>query len=161
MKTLYLIRHAKSSWEFDLTDHQRPLNERGLHDAPLVANYIKTKIERPQKIWSSDAMRAKTTALLYLKELGIPLQELVLKPKLYDFGGIELDEVIRSCDNSIDVLMVFGHNNAMTNCVNRYGDKVIENVATAAFTEIRFDTDDWKTINKGKTQLHIKPKDLK
>ena len=161
MKTLYLIRHAKSSWEFNVDDHQRPLNERGLTDAPKMGAYIREKIEFPQRIISSDAVRAKTTALLYLKELGIPEEELELENKLYDFTGNKLDTVIKSCDDSIDRLMVFGHNHALTYWVNRYGDLEIENISTAAFTAIRFETDHWSDISAGETILYIKPKQLK
>ena len=161
MKTLYLVRHAKSSWEFDLDDHQRPLSDRGLKDAPLVASYIKSKIKLPEKILSSDAVRAKTTALLYLKELGIQENQLILEPNLYDFSGKGLDSVIRNCDNEISRLMIFGHNHAMTNIVNKYGSKAIGNVSTAAFTAIDFDTDDWSTIAKGITIYYITPKELK
>ena len=96
MKTLYLVRHAKSSWEFDLEDHKRPLNERGLTDAPKMGAYIREKISLPQRIVSSDAVRAKTTALLYLKELGIPEECLELSHELYDFNGTGLDNFIRS-----------------------------------------------------------------
>lgn len=161
MKILYLIRHAKSSWEFDLDDHQRPLNDRGLNDAPMMARHIREKIELPQKIISSDATRAKTTALLYLKELGIPEEKLELNADLYDFNGKKLDTVIRNCDDTINRLMIFGHNNAMTNMVNFYGDKKIDNVSTAAFTMITFDCDSWNKINRGKTKMYIKPKQLK
>lgn len=160
MKTLYLIRHAKSSWEFDLDDHQRPLEQRGLEDAPKMGKYIREKISLPQRIMSSDAVRAKTTAVLYLKELGIPEEKLELDHRLYDFTGNQLDKVIKECDSNIDRLMIFGHNNALTFWVNQYGDKVIDNVSTAAFTTITFDVDDWKKIKKGKTTLYIKPKQL-
>ena len=87
MKTLYLIRHAKSSWEFDVDDHERPLNERGMKDAPLVASHVKSLIKVPDQIISSDAVRAKTTAVLYLQSLDIPQDRLKLDPKLYDFNG--------------------------------------------------------------------------
>lgn len=161
MKTLYLIRHAKSSWEFDLEDHQRPLNDRGLDDAPKMGAHVREKITIPQRIVSSDAIRAKTTALLYLKALGIPEEQLELSNELYDFNGTGLDNFIRSCDDSIDRLMVFGHNNALTYWVNQYGDKAIDNVSTAAFTQIDFDVSSWKDVDQGKTKLYVKPKQLK
>lgn len=161
MKTLYLVRHAKSSWEFDLDDHERPLNERGLSDAPKMGAYIREKITLPQRIVSSDAVRAKTTALLYLKELGIPEERLELSHQLYDFNGTGLDGFIRSCDDEIDRLMVFGHNNALTYWVNQYGNKPIDNVATAAFTEITFNVKHWSEIDLGETKLYIKPKQIK
>ena len=160
MKTLYLIRHAKSSWEFDLENHERPLNDRGLADAPKMGAHIREKIAMPQRIVSSDAVRAKTTALLYLKALGIPEDKLELSNKLYDFNGTGLDSFIRSCDDSVDKLMVFGHNNALTYWVNQYGDKAIDNVATAAFTQINFEVKSWKEVDQGKTILYVKPKQL-
>lgn len=161
MKTLYLVRHAKSSWEFNLDDHMRPLASRGLNDAPLVAKHIKSLIKRPDLIISSDALRAKTTALLYLKELGISEYALQLEPKVYDFSGKALDDVIKNVDDAVEVLMIFGHNNALTNLVNYYGDKKIDNVSTAAFTAIEFETESWEAIKKGTTTHFIKPKDLK
>lgn len=161
MKTLYLVRHAKSSWEFDLDDHERPLNERGLNDAPLVASHIKEKIQTPDKIMSSDAVRAKTTAMLYLKSLGIDQNQLILDPKLYDFNGQEVEKIVRETANEVDCLMVFGHNNAMTYLVNTWGDKKIDNVATAAFTEIVFEQDSWAKIEDGTTKQHSKPKHFK
>ncbi|MFI8380336.1 SixA phosphatase family protein [Leeuwenhoekiella sp. NPDC079379] len=160
MKTLYLVRHAKSSWEFDLDDHMRPLNQRGLEDAAKMGVFIREKISIPQRIVSSDAVRAKSTAVLYLKELGIPEERLELDPRLYDFTGNQLHTVIKSCDNRIDRLMIFGHNHALTYWVNQYGNKIIDNVSTAAFIAITFDVDDWSAIKKGETVLYVKPKQL-
>ncbi len=161
MKTLYLIRHAKSSWEFDVDDHERPLNERGMKDAPLIAAHIKSLIKVPGRIISSDAIRAKTTAILYLQSLGIPQEQLELEPKLYEFEGSRVANIIRSCADDIDVLMVFGHNNAITSVVNQLGDRKIDNVSTAAFTAITFEQDTWAAIKDGITQHYIKPKQLK
>jgi phosphohistidine phosphatase len=161
MKTLYLVRHAKSSWEFDLADHERPLNERGLLDAPLVGQNIKDKIKVPDKIISSDAVRAKTTALLFLEALEIDQPVLVLDPKLYDFNGRQVEKIIRGTSDEINCLMIFGHNNAMTSLVNKWGDLEIENVSTAAFTEIVFKQKKWAEIKNGSTQKYITPKQFK
>ena len=161
MKTLYLIRHAKSSWDYDIDDHERPLNERGLHDAPLVAAHIKDLIKNPDRIVSSDAVRAKTTAVLYLKALKIPDAKLELSAKLYDFDGREIERLVKKCSDNVKVLMVFGHNNAITRLANRWGDQEIDNVATAAFTAISFEEKHWAEISQGSTLHHIKPKQLK
>ncbi len=161
MKTLYLVRHAKSSWQFDVTDHQRPLNERGLNDAPLVAEYVAETMPKPDLMISSDAVRAKTTAVFFAKAYNIPSQDIVLIHELYDFAGQQLVDQIKKCDNSVDCLMVFGHNNAMTNVVNTYGDRGIDNVPTAGFTAIQFDIDSWKNLKQGKTIALITPKGLK
>lgn len=157
MKTLYLIRHAKSSWEFNLDDHERPLNERGLQDAPLVASHIKTLIKNPDRILSSDAVRAKTTAVLYMQSLEIPDNRLELVSELYDFVGRSVERIIKSCGDDVETLMVFGHNNAMTYLVNQWGDREIDTVPTAAFTAIYFEQDRWADIKNGTIQHYITP----
>lgn len=161
MKTLYLVRHAKSSHDFDLEDHQRPLADRGLNDAPLVAEQIKDNLKMPDRIISSDAVRAKTTAVLFLKTLEIDQNDLILEPKLYDFNGREVEKIIRAMDDRVNTLMIFGHNNAMTSLVNNLGDMKIDNVATAGFTQINFDQVHWKDISDGTTENYVKPKQLK
>jgi len=161
MKTLYLVRHAKSSWEFDVIDHERPLNDRGLKEAPIVAAHIASKMEKPDLLLSSDALRAKTTALFFAKAYNIPESEIVLNHKLYDFAGQDLVKEILECDDTLNCIMVFGHNNAMTNFVNVYGDKQIDNVATAAFTAITFDIDKWSDLSLGKTVYTTSPKELR
>lgn len=161
MKTLYLVRHAKSSWEFNLEDHERPLNERGLYDASFVARNIKDEIRIPDMIMSSDAVRAKTTAMLYLKEFGIDQSVLILDPKLYDFNGREVEKIVRGTSDDVNCLMIFGHNNAMTSLVNKWGDLEIENVSTAALTELVFKQKNWAEIKNGTTKQYITPKQFK
>ncbi len=160
MKTLYLVRHAKSSWEFNLTDHERPLNDRGLNDAPRVAAYVASKMPKPDLIMSSDALRAKTTAFAFAKAYNISEDAIVLDYKLYDFEGRDLIRTILDCDDSIDCLMVFGHNNAMTHIVNVYGNKPIDNVPTSGFTAIEFSTEQWASISQGNTIFTCTPKEL-
>ncbi len=160
MKTLYLVRHAKSSWKFDVIDHKRPLNDRGLNDAPKMATHIATKLPKPDLMMSSDAMRAKTTAFFFAKAYKIPEEDIILNHTLYDFEGRGLVKVISDCDDSVNCLMIFGHNNAMTTIVNMYGDKKVDNVPTASFTAITFDIEHWKDINQGKTVFSCIPKEL-
>jgi phosphohistidine phosphatase len=162
MKHLYLVRHAKSSWEHNVTDHERPLNKRGYSDAHLVSKHLKKNgLKLPDAVFSSDAMRAKTTANIFVDNLGLDESIIQLKHELYDFAGQQLIDTIKNCDDSVDVLMVFGHNFAMTNTVNNYGDMFTENVATAGFTHIAFDVNSWKDIAKGKTISSVYPKHLK
>ena len=161
MKNLYLVRHAKSSWEYDVSDHQRPLKKRGFKDAHLVSNYLKNKITLPDLVISSDANRALTTANIFISNLGLNEDDIELDHELYDFGGRGLINVIKNCDDSINTLMVFGHNYAMTNFVNSYGDKLIDNVTTSGFTHIELDINSWKELKKGTTVLTVFPRDLK
>ncbi|MFT5890645.1 MAG: phosphohistidine phosphatase [Dokdonia sp.] len=160
MKTLYVVRHAKSSWKFDVIDHERPLNDRGLDNAPRVAAHVAGCMPKPDLVMSSDAMRAKTTAFFFAKAYSIPEKEIILDHTLYDFDGRDLVDVIRSCDDTVNCLMVFGHNNAMTNFVNTYGDKMTDNVPTCGFTAIKFDINHWKDMSQGETIFTSIPKEL-
>ncbi len=161
MKNLYLVRHAKSSWEYDLSDHQRPLNKRGYKDANLVSKHLKGSLTLPDLVISSDAVRAKTTARIFVDNLGIDNDIFKLNHDLYDFSGSELTQVIKDCDNTVDTLMVFGHNHAMTYFVNTFGNKPIANVPTSGFTHIELDIDSWTDLKKGVTAQTVFPKQLK
>ncbi len=161
MRILYLVRHAKSSWEHNLKDHRRPLKKRGIKDAFLVCNSLFSSDLSPDLILSSDAERAKETASLFIRHLNLNRIGLSLDERLYDFSGNELTNVIRLCDKSIDKLMVFGHNYAITNFVNTYGDIIIDNVPTCGFIEIHFEIDSWEQLKKGNTVRTVFPKDLK
>jgi len=160
MKKLILVRHAKSSWEFNTEDHKRPLKSRGYRDAHLVFNELKGKIF-PDLIMSSDATRAKTTAELYATISNTNKDDIILNNMLYDFSGSNLVQVVKNCNNSVNVLMIFGHNNAITNFVNTYGDIIIDNVPTCGATIIEFYIDYWAHLNKGKTIKTLFPRDLK
>lgn len=161
MKTLILIRHAKSSWKHNVIDHERPLNNRGVNDAELVSNHLKKNNLIINKLLSSDAVRAKTTANAFISNLKIDKNLVELNHDLYDFSGYNLINTIKAVDASINNLMVFGHNHAITHFVNTYGDKYIENVPTCGVTIIEFNIDNWAGLIKGKTVSTVFPKDLK
>lgn len=160
MKKLILMRHAKSSWEFNVSDHERPLKTRGYKDAELVSKYLVNEI-KPELIMSSDALRAKTTAGIFVSNLNIGSKEIVLNHLLYDFSGADLVNVIKNCSDSVNELMIFGHNYAITNFVNSYGDLPIDNVPTSGATILEFEVDRWSDIKKGKTIKTMFPRDLK
>ncbi len=161
MKNLILVRHAKSSWEHNVIDHDRPLNERGFKDAGLVSNDLKNRSLGIDLVLSSDAMRAKTTANIFISNMGVNPEIVHLNHDLYDFSGTNLTEVIKTCDNSDNKLMIFGHNHAITAFVNTYGSSYIDNVPTSGVVAIEFDIDNWKNLNKGKTIWTLFPRDLK
>jgi len=161
MKTLILIRHAKSSWEQDLKDHQRSLKKRGYKDADLVSKALFVKQFTTDLIISSDAVRTRETAEVFIKNLNISEDMLIFNHDLYDFSGNNLVKVIKSCDNVIDNLMIFGHNNALTAFVNTFGDRYINNVPTCGVTVIEFDITQWSKLIPGKTRFTLFPRDLK
>ncbi len=161
MKNLILIRHAKSSWDLPLKDIDRPLDQRGMKDAHLVSLNIFDYLPQTFIIWSSIAKRASDTAVIFAQNILYPIENIVFKNDLYTFDEKQLEEIIKSCANSFDSVILFGHNAAITNFVNKFGDIFIDNVPTSGFVSLQFETDNWGQINKGKTKKIIIPKDLK
>ena len=161
MKTLYIVRHAKSSWEFNIDDHQRPLNERGYKDSQKVGLHLASLGLPIESVWSSDANRAKTTATIMTTLMGIDDGLVKMEPKLYDFAGRSVIDAIKNCENGIDHLMVFGHNHAFTTIANQFGSQEMDNVPAAGVVAIQFDVDQWKDISKGNTLFTVVPKGLK
>ncbi len=160
MKKLILVRHAKSSWEHNVSDHERTLSSRGFKDANNISNQLIGQLH-PDLVLSSDALRAKITAEIFVSNLKIRPNIFNLEHNLYDFSGNNLLRVIKSSTNSINELLVFAHNNAITSVVNSYGDRHIDNVPTCGVVIIEFEADNWKDIKKGKTVMTLFPRDLK
>jgi len=161
MKNLILIRHAKSSWDAPLVDKDRPLSKRGIDDAHLMADNIEQHLPKSYVVWSSTAARAKHTAQIFAQTLSIPLDTVIFKDELYTFDENTLEEIIKGFDNQFDNLILFGHNGAITNFVNIFGNRAIENVPTAGFVSLSFNENDWKDIQKGVTEKILFPRDLK
>lgn len=160
MKRIILVRHAKSSWEYNVSDFERPLKPRGFKDINVISKEFINKLS-PDLILSSDALRAKTTAEIFVLNICIDLNEIIFNHNLYDFSGTDLLNIIKQCGNSVNELMVFGHNNAITNFVNSFGDKIIHNVPTSGVVIIEFNISSWRELKKGKIIQTLFPKDLK
>ena len=160
MKKLILIRHAKSSWEYNVKDHERPLNTRGLKDASAVSNVLKG-LFYPDLVLISSATRTQETAAIFTSNLKISKKIIQSNHDLYDFSGSDLLKVIKTCNNSIKELMIFGHNHAITAFVNSYGDLTIDNVPTCGVVVLEFEIDNWSDLKPGKTLKTLFPRDLK
>ncbi len=161
MKKLILVRHAKSSWKFNVIDHERPLTDRGVNDSKLIAISLKRSQITPNLVLVSDATRTKQTAALVLSSLNINQDHIVFNHDLYDFEGQLLTKVIKQCDSKINTLMVFCHNHALTHFVNTYGSLKIDHVPTCGVVTINFNIERWSDINIGHTQSTLFPRDLK
>jgi len=161
MKNLIVIRHAKSSWEAPLKDIDRPLDQRGINDAHLVAANCIKFIPSTYIMWSSPAKRASETALIFAQNISYPIESIDFKDELYTFDENQLEKVIKSCSNVFESVILFGHNEAITNFVNKFGDVFIDHVPTSGFVSLQFDTDNWEKINKGRTKKTIFPKKIK
>ena len=161
MKTLYMVRHAKSSWKHDVIDHQRPLKGRGKRDGKLVSNTLKNQVPPPEKIISSDATRALTTANYFKDAFEISDTDFTTDHNLYDFSGQNAMHIIKNLDDSLGRVMIVGHNHAFTSIANMLGNKYIDNVPTCGFVMIEFKENSWSEITTGKTVKTLFPRDLK
>jgi len=161
MKTLYMVRHAKSSWKHDVIDHQRPLKGRGKRDGALVSEHVAGFIESPEKMISSDAVRALSTAQYFKESFKISDEDFSTNHELYDFSGQNVMKVIKELDDDLEKVMIVGHNHAFTSIVNMLGNEYIDNLPTCGFVIIEFKVNSWSAISTGKTTEMVFPRDLK
>ncbi len=160
MKTLYFIRHAKSSWKHHVDDWKRPLKKRGVLDAIQVSKLLAKTCIKPQVIISSDAVRACSTARYFKDAFALKNDAFILNPQLYDFSGQQVLKLIKELKNTLDYVMLCGHNHAFTSIVNSLGSININNVPTCGFVAITFEVNKWSEITTGTTSSMIFPRDL-
>jgi len=160
-KKIILVRHGKSSWEYDVSDPKRPLKNRGITDAHLVSKAFMAQGVSLDALYSSPANRAFSTCEIFVKNLKLKLKDVTVLDELYDFDGNTVIKVIRSLNDSYNNVMIFGHNNAFTSICNIFGDTFIDNLPTSGLVAIDFDANSWRDIDKGTTSLTIFPRDLK
>ncbi len=154
MKTLYLVRHAKSSWKQpDFRDYDRPLNHRGERDAPFMGNLMFEKNILPDIIISSGANRAITTAKTIAETINYPLEDLIKEDSIYESSAGQLLDLINSIDDSNSSAMLFGHNPGFTMLSNYLSDRRIDNLPTCSYVRIEFNTDSWKNVEIGSGKL--------
>ncbi|PSL06213.1 SixA phosphatase family protein [Cecembia rubra] len=148
MKKLVLIRHAKSSWDDPfLNDHERPLAERGYRDAPRMAQRLKKKDIYPDAIISSDAVRAKSTALIFAENLHFPKEKVKFNESLYMASSNTILNEIKKTKNNIKILFVFGHNPGFNEFIEKMGED-IDNLPTTGLFGFKFEVADWEEISK-------------
>lgn len=153
-KTLYIARHAKSSWDdMSLSDFERPLNKRGKRDAPFMANLLKEKGISPDLILSSPAKRAKKTAKHYHKTIG---GELHFEDRIYEASPMALLYLVQEALEKVDSVMIVGHNPGFTMLNDMLSDKSIFNIPTAGVVGIIFDNQ--VVPHKGKQLFFEYPK---
>lgn len=161
MKKLILVRHGKSSWEYAVSDRDRPLSERGINDALLVSGKLLSQNVQIDAVFSSPANRALHTCAIFLRQLDLPFEKFELSNELYDFSGDDVLGFTKNLNNGYNTVMIFGHNHAYTHIANSLGNTYIENVPTSGLVELDFDIDDWSKIAKGTTTQTIFPKQLR
>ena len=164
MKTIYILRHAKSSWDTpNLIDHQRPIIEKGIKRTMLIGDYLAKNNIKTGLMISSDAVRAFETSKLIAAAIGYPIESIKTDHRIYLEGGRHIFEVINDVPQKIDSIMIVGHNPTLTNFVNDFTDDSIEWLPTSGIVSISFETDDWKEITGATSTLNfaVYPKQLK
>lgn len=156
MKTLFLVRHAKSSWENPgLPDNERPLNERGERDAHRMGRRLASRGVKPDIIVSSPALRAYSTAVKIAAEIGYLKDDILLKSKLYFEGTEGLLDVIRSLLPRVNGAILIGHNPTMTAAVNNLAQTTIGNMPTCGIAEIKLPVNSWKDVDAGMGTMQL------
>lgn len=148
MKKLYLVRHAKSSWKYpELSDFERPLNQRGKKDAPKMGKWLRTRKIVPDLIISSPAVRASTTAKIFSEILSYPSEQIRYHDQMYGMGVVTLLDIIKKTEESVKRLMLFGHNPEITSLANTLSDTYIDNIPTCGIYALNIKAEKWKDIN--------------
>ena len=146
MKTLVLVRHAKSAWDAPgLADHERPLAKRGLRDAPEMGRRLAERGLQLDVIRSSTAVRARTTAELIADALGLAADRLDLDERLYGASPEEILGVVREFDDAVGTAMVVAHDPGMSDLAFALSG-TIEHMPTCAVAEFRFDVASWPEV---------------
>jgi len=154
MRTLFLIRHAKSSWDNPgLRDFSRPLNERGLHEAPQMAKLLVKQGIQPDFLISSPAKRAITTALFFADAFGITEDAVVREPSIYEADVRDILRIVGELPDSAHTVLLFGHNNTLTDVANLFTEDFIENVPTCGVVRIESSAASWREFYEGNSEV--------
>ena len=163
MKTLLVLRHAKSSWNDPaLDDHERPLNERGRRDAPRMGELVQEYGLLPDVVISSDAVRAQLTAETVAEAAGYA-GEILLDQRLYLASPAEIIQVLRTMREDAETIMIVGHNPGLEELVERLtGER--QDMPTAALAQIGLPIDHWRDLKlstRGTLLAHWRPEELR
>ena len=151
MKQLLIVRHAKSSWKNpNLPDFDRPLNDRGERDAPVMAKRLAAADIRPEVIISSPAMRAVTTARCLADALGMAGENVCTDEDIYEAGLTSLLAVVQGLPDEYESAILVGHNPGLTvlnYCLSGYP---INNIPTCGMVHLQFPIDSWAEVAEGR-----------
>lgn len=154
MKTVIIVRHAKSSWaDYNLADVERPLNRRGKFDAPLMANIMKEHGYEPEKIYLSHSKRTRSTVKPIAQTLEIDKKNITVTTSLYHGYEDDYIDIISEEDNDINCIMLIGHNPGITYIANSCQGASIDNVPTCGVIKVESVIDNWKDFSFPSSKL--------
>ena len=156
MKTLFIVRHGKSSWEYDdVKDIDRPLSERGIRDAYTMAVRLREKDLFPSRMISSPASRALHTGVIIKHVLGISDRDFFIDSNIYQANSRELMGILYGLDDHVASVMLIGHNPTFTDLANELSDHPLENLPTAGVVVIHFTVDKWTQVSRQNVSDHL------
>ena len=152
MKTLLVIRHAKSSWDnAALNDIDRPLNDRGKRDAPVMAERLIKAGVKTDLFVSSPAKRARQTAAIFMHGFGRKEKELIIVPQLYHAQVQDFREVVAGIDDRYDSIALFSHNPGITAFANILSSVRLDNMPTCSIFAVTSPATNWKEFLSAST----------
>jgi phosphohistidine phosphatase len=154
MKTLILVRHAKSDWSHEgLSDIERPLNDRGRKDAPEMAKRLRKKGLKIDLFLSSPAKRAFRTARFFAEEFDVKKDDIQVEKKLYGAMPNQFEEVIASLKDKDDIIAIFSHNPGITDFANSLCEVRTDNIPTCGMFAVQADVDSWAAFAKAEKKF--------
>ena len=163
MKTLFIIRHGKSSWDFpELSDKKRPLIKKGINRTRKIGKYLAENNIKVDLIISSSAVRALETARIIAKAIHYPKEQIEINNNIYESDEESILEIIENLSNEINSVMIFGHNPTFTYFSNYFLKEKLDWLPTSGTVSISFKTDDWSKIESVKRKINfvLSPKSL-
>jgi phosphohistidine phosphatase len=149
LKTLYVVRHAKSSWDFENTaDIDRTLRPKGIKNAYEISRKLKLGNLIPEKIISSPANRALHSATIFARVFGLALKQVEIRSELYESTVARIVDIIHHVDDQCNAVMIFGHNPDFTDVVNHFIKAPIDSIPTSGVVTLKFNATEWKKIDR-------------
>ena len=163
MKKLILVRHAKSSWGCNVADLDRPLKASGICDAHRLSDHILEEMPSFDALFTSPANRSLHTCVIFCRNLRVDFSKIIITNDLYDFSGNLVLDFLKTMNEELNTIMIFGHNQAFTCLVNHLGDRCIQHFSTSAVAGIQFNINSWQQITdqKGEVFIYKTPKTIK
>lgn len=150
MRLLSLVRHAKASTEYaELSDFERPLDARGRRDAPAMAQRARTALGVPDRLVSSPALRAITTAHVFATAMDLPIEEIAIQPRIYEAEVEALFAIVRTLDDRDRHVMLFGHNPGFTALALELAHCPFTELPTCGVVQLELAIKSWTEANYG------------
>jgi phosphohistidine phosphatase len=154
MKNLYLVRHAKSSWDNNrLKDIERPLNKRGQKDAPAMGNLMNQKKIKPDLLITSPAQRALETAKIFSKGLNILPEHFIVDNNLYEAGRKDFLKIIHQFDNEKNSIMIFSHNPGLSDLACYLTSEKVCDIPTCGIVSLKSRINNWDELDDVNCEL--------